>query len=206
MARPSNTNQRKEQIVAGLAKLMATEGYEGSTIVAIARAAGLASGLVHYHFANKHEILMALCGDIAAIIQRRYQARMTAVSTPSERLAAFIDAHVELGDDADANAVAVWSAVGAEALRDAGARAVYRQYIEREMDELGTLFTAVLRDQGRRVHDVSSKAAVVLASIEGAYRIATAAPGALPRGFAARGIKQVAEGLIAAEPRMRTTE
>jgi TetR/AcrR family transcriptional repressor of bet genes len=203
MARPSNTEQRRRQIVAALADLMTKKGYSGATIVEIARSAGLAPGLVHYHFSDKHEILIALCGEVAATIQRRYRSRTADVSTSSERISAFIDAHVALGEDADASAVAAWSAVGAEALHDSGVRAVYRQHIEREMAELGKLFTGALQDQGRRVHEVASKSAMVLAAIEGSYRIATASPGTLPRGFSARGIRKLAEWLVAAEPRIR---
>ena len=189
--------------MAALARVMASRGYAGATVVEIARTAGLAPGLVHYHFADKHEILLELCSEVAATIQQRYQARMSDTSTPRERLSAFIDAHVVIGKDADADAVAAWSAVAAEAMRDPAVRVVYRRHIEREMSELGRLLTDALREQGRRLKDVAGKAAVILAAIEGAFRIATSAPGATPRGFAARGIKQVAAALIAAEPKVR---
>ena len=39
---------------------MADRGYERASVTAIAKAAGLTPGLVHYHFHNKKEILLAL--------------------------------------------------------------------------------------------------------------------------------------------------
>ena len=60
MAARTNTHERRAQIVDGLLTVMATTGYEGATIVAIGKAAGLTSGLVHYHFATKDEVLLAL--------------------------------------------------------------------------------------------------------------------------------------------------
>jgi hypothetical protein len=83
---------------------------------------------------------------------------------------------------------------------------LYQRHIDLELKELGRLITAVLSDQDRRIVDVAAKAAVILSAIEGAFRIATSAPGSAPRGFAARGIKQVAEALIAAEPKVRSTK
>ena len=58
MPRPSNTDARREQIVLGLQRVMAERGYEKATVSAIAQAAGLTPGLVHYHFKNKQEMLL----------------------------------------------------------------------------------------------------------------------------------------------------
>ncbi|HEY3497153.1 MAG TPA: helix-turn-helix domain-containing protein, partial [Polyangiaceae bacterium] len=60
MTRASNSAERRGQIVEGLLAVMAREGYEGASIQAIGRAAGLAPGLVHYHFDTKQEILVEL--------------------------------------------------------------------------------------------------------------------------------------------------
>jgi len=60
MARPSNTDQRREQITRALQAVMAKKGYDRASISEIAAAAGLAAGLVHYHFDSKLEILLAV--------------------------------------------------------------------------------------------------------------------------------------------------
>ncbi|HEY4122015.1 MAG TPA: TetR family transcriptional regulator, partial [Byssovorax sp.] len=52
--------ERRAQIVAALARVMAARGYERATVAQIAAEAGLAAGLVHYHFASKRDVLLTL--------------------------------------------------------------------------------------------------------------------------------------------------
>jgi len=204
MARPSNTDQRRAEIVKALGQVMASRGYEGATVLEIARKAGLTPGLVHYHFAGKHEILLELCEGIARLIEQRYRDRITKVDNPAQQLEAFIDAHVALDSSSDAGAVAAWSAVGAEAQRDERVREVYTEHVQRDLAELRRLFTAALRHEDRRVHDIAGKAAIVLAAMEGAFRLGTSAPTVIPKGFASRGINQLAAALVSAEPTRNT--
>src|SRR6185295_6476903 len=97
---------------------MAKRGYEHATIAAIAKQAGLASGLIHYHFADKQEILVVLVERLVAGLETRVALRLrTAGPSARSRLHALVDAHVGLGEDADANAVAAWVVVAAEAIR-----------------------------------------------------------------------------------------
>jgi TetR/AcrR family transcriptional repressor of bet genes len=74
MPRPSNTAERRAQIIEGLLNVIAADGYEGATIASIAKAAGLGSGLVHYHFTTKQAILLALIERIGELIDARYRA------------------------------------------------------------------------------------------------------------------------------------
>ncbi|HEX6239866.1 MAG TPA: TetR family transcriptional regulator, partial [Polyangiales bacterium] len=118
MGRPSNSAERRAQIVDGMLAVMQRSGYEGATIQAIGKAAGLSPGLLHYHFATKQEVLIALVETLTAQLAERYEAHKAAAGSPAERLYAFIDAHVALGRDADPRAVAAWNVVGSEALRN----------------------------------------------------------------------------------------
>jgi len=195
MARPSNTLQRREEIVDGLLRVMATHGYEGASIVAIARAAGLAPGLVHYHFDTKAEVLLALVERLVRQVRARYEVR------PGDRLDAFIDAHLALGPDADPRAVAAWSIVGAEALRQPDVRRLYRSALASTLKELKRLVAQRLREQKRSTRNAGRIAAGIVSAIEGAFRIAAAAPGALPGGYAAPMVRRMATGLVSAEPR-----
>jgi TetR/AcrR family transcriptional repressor of bet genes len=71
MARPSNTEERRQQIVEGLLRVMAKRGYERASIAEIAKEAGLSSGLVHYHFKDKQEILLTAVEQLAARVRTR---------------------------------------------------------------------------------------------------------------------------------------
>jgi TetR/AcrR family transcriptional regulator, transcriptional repressor of bet genes len=195
VGRPSNTIERRAQIVEGLLEVMATQGYERASIISIARAAELSPGLVHYHFDTKAEVLVALVERLIAGMRARYDART------GDRLHAFIDAHLALGPDADRRAVAAWSIIGAEAVRQPEVRALYRRALASSLKELRTQLSARLKAEGKSRRNVRRISAAILAAIEGAFRIAAAAPGAVPPGFAAPMVRRMADGLIAAEPR-----
>ena len=74
MARKPNTEQRREQIVKGLLEAIGEHGYDKATIQTIAQKAGLAPGLIHYHFKSKEDILLELVKSLAAVA-RRIEAR-----------------------------------------------------------------------------------------------------------------------------------
>lgn len=197
MARPSNKTLRREQISAAFAQVMAARGYGGATIAEIARAAGVPQGLVHYHFRDKEEMLLILVSRFSQIVSDRFQARLdSSDKTPQGALFAYIDAHVDLGPDADLNAVAAWAAVGAEAIHQPAVAAIYRQVILERIAQLRRLFARSLRAQGLPMRGIREMAASVAAAIEGAFQIASAAPGLLPRGSASPMIKKMAQGLL----------
>src|SRR6185295_16459726 len=102
MPRPSNTDERRAQITGALIKVMARRGYDGAAITDVARAERLTPGLVHYHFDNKREILLAALAELVTRHQARLELRLTAAAgDPAAELAAFIDFHLGLGADAD---------------------------------------------------------------------------------------------------------
>src|SRR5919202_3818294 len=87
-ARQSNSAQGtpRQRLLAAAAQVVADRGYDAATIKAIARAAGVTPGLVHYYFASKDELLVEMLREESA----RYAAAMQglAARVPSERLAA----------------------------------------------------------------------------------------------------------------------
>ncbi|MCA9577509.1 MAG: TetR/AcrR family transcriptional regulator [Sandaracinaceae bacterium] len=197
MPRPSNTAARRAQIIEGLLQVIAEEGYEGATIASIARAAGLGSGLVHYHFSSKQAVLLALIERIGELIEARYARRLDAAgSDPAARLRAYLDAHLALGDDAEPRAVAAWVVIGAEALRQPAVGEVYRAMVARRLATLEALAGELLRERVGHARGAREAAAGILSAIEGAYQLAAAAPTAMPRGRAARVVERMALGLL----------
>jgi TetR/AcrR family transcriptional repressor of bet genes len=203
MGRPSNREERRAQIVDGLLLAMGEAGFQGATIQAIGRAAGLAPGLVHYHFDNKLEILLELLARLAARVDERFEARADDEAEPLARLDALIDAHLALGDDADERAVAAWVAVGTEALREPAVQKAYEELVERQMARFEGLVTEALDASGRATKGARVIAAGAMSAVEGAYRLAAAAPGVMPAGYAASAVKAMVRGAIAGEPAAR---
>jgi TetR/AcrR family transcriptional repressor of bet genes len=201
MGRPSNTEERRAQIVEAFLTVLSKEGYARATIAAVAREAGLTSGLLHYHFGSKHEILVALVESLVARLEARHAARRArARAEPRAQLLAFVEAHVALGDDADPRAVAAWVVVGAEAVREPEVRALYREAVAGSHARLEGLVAAWLRADGKSTRGAERIAAATLAAIEGAYRIDAAAPGVLPEGWAESALRRMLDVWIAAEP------
>lgn len=198
MPRPSNQEDRRREIVSGLMRVMAERGYEKASIQAIAAAAGLTAGLVHYHFRSKQEVLLALVERLESVVQMRFEKRLADASTPWDRLDAFIDAHLAVDESSDAEAVACWVAIGAEALRQREVKTTYQQTIRAELDALEQLVRDVLAREGRALQRAPTIAAALLSAIHGAYQLGVAAE-VTPPGFAAAATKQMARGLVAAE-------
>ena len=60
MGRPSNTDARRTQITQGFMKVLSAKGYDKTSMPEVAAAAQLSQGLIHYHFKNKLQILLAV--------------------------------------------------------------------------------------------------------------------------------------------------
>lgn len=202
MARPSNTEERRRQIVDGLIAAMAEHGYDGASIPNIAKAAGLAPGLLHYHFESKQQILLAAVGVLAERVRARYERRAAQATCARERVYAYLDAHVALGSDASPSAVACWVAIGAEALRQPEVQSAYRKVTRLALQQLTTLLATALREEQRATERAEELAAALMAAIYGCYQLAHAAHAA-PAGFAAPMLRQMADGLLSAAPSAR---
>ncbi|MCP4447860.1 MAG: TetR family transcriptional regulator [Myxococcales bacterium] len=198
MPRPSNTEERQAQIVTGLMHEMASRGYDQASIGAIAKAAGLTQGVVHYHFKNKQQILLRLVELLAATIRARYETRVSDSSSPEQKLWAYIDAHVALGADADPNAVACWIYISAEAVRQPEVGELFRRLVAEDLSELQTLLNGVLTSQKLSTKDSKQMAAAVFAAIQGMLQLSSAAPDAIPVGSAAGSIRSMTAGLLQA--------
>jgi len=202
MARPSNTDTRREQIVAGLQAVMATNGYEGASVAQIARAAGLTTGLVHYHFQSKQEILLALVDRLASLWRERAAAHGGEEITARERLGQLVDAWLALDERADRDAVACWVLLAAEAVRQAAVRELFLAAVRDATAALESVVRAALAAEGRSVERSAAIAAGLMAAIEGYLQLG-ALGGVVPRGTAAGTLRAMAMGALDAQPLAR---
>ena len=200
MARTSNTEARRIEITGALLAVIARHGYDKATIQAIAAQAGLAPGLIHYHFKNKQEILVSLIEAMAQAAHVRYLAVLGDQVEPLPRLRAYLHARLGLGEGAAPDIVAAWVMIGAEAVRQPEVRDVYGRMIADELALLTTLLGDCLRERGRDTAVASTLAAGLAAMIEGAYQLSSAAADVMPRGYAAAAATSYAELAIAAAP------
>jgi TetR/AcrR family transcriptional repressor of bet genes len=197
MPRPSNTEERRDQILDGLLRAMARKGYEGATIADVASGAHLTPGLVHYHFENKLEILIQLLRRLVA----RHDAALAraleaAAPHPSAQLAAFLEFHLSLGPTADPDALACWVTLSGEAIRQNSVRKEFDAALASLRDRLAEIIRRGVAQAEFTCEDADAAAAALLAAIQGYFVLAATARGLIPRGSAAASARSMAEGLV----------
>jgi len=196
MARPSNTHTRRAQIVDGLIEVMATRGYDGASTADIARAAGLAPGLVHYHFESKLEILVEAVRSLAARHTRALEAALANDASPSAQLATLVEVHLGTGAHVAPAALATWVLAGAEALREPRVQAevalALGALVTRAADIIRRGHTAGLLDCA----DPAAAAAALIATIQGYFTVAATARALIPAGSAVTCTLRMLDGLV----------
>ncbi len=96
----SDSENRRNKLVRAASRLFREKGYDGTTVRDIARAVGLQSGSLFYHFRNKEEILVAVMLNGMRRTSEAAENALARHSEPGERLQALFRAHLEtlLGD------------------------------------------------------------------------------------------------------------
>jgi TetR/AcrR family transcriptional regulator, transcriptional repressor of bet genes len=197
MGRPSNTEERRRQIARGLIEVMSKRGYEGASIAEIAKAAKLTPGLVHYHFENKLEILLAALDDLAESQATALEAHLAkANQAPNAQLSAFIDFHLALGETADPETLACWILLSGEAIRQPKVRARYSQVLERSAERISEVIRRGMDAGAFGCKSAEAASSAILAAIHGYFVLAATAPSLIPKGSAAKAAKQMAEGVL----------
>lgn len=195
MARPSNTDTRRAEIARAFLEVLAKHGYEGATTAAVARVAGLAPGLVHYHFESKLEILLEALDRLVADHESALEARLGRAAGPTAELDAFIDHHLAL-ETRDPVALACWVTLSGEALREKRVRKPFEAALASSVARLTKII-----ERGRRAGDFQCAkprvaASALVAAIQGYFVLAATAPGRVPRGSAAKAVRLMARGLL----------
>jgi TetR/AcrR family transcriptional repressor of bet genes len=197
MARPSNTETRRSEILGGLRKVMARRGYVGASVAEIARAAGVTAGLVHYHFDDKREILLAF---VDALAQEAGDRAERALARGGEdalgRLEAYIDAFLSRETDPDPEAVACWVAIAAEAIRDPRVKKAFSAALAGTAGFLERLVADALTEARHPTRDARAVAATLLATMQGYFLVSATAPDLIPRGSAADMTRRLARLLV----------
>lgn len=180
MGRPSNREERRAEILGAFARVLASHGYAGATIAAVAVEAGVAPGLVHHHFESKEELLLSL---LKTLIER-FRARVAAFGG-EDPLLAYVDGALKLDERSDVAAARCWVSMFAEALRNP----VLFKQVRRLLD---TEIAAI--EQRSRYQLGPHEAGAVLAFVIGALVLGAFAP-QKTAGFAAPALRTLVAAL-----------
>ena len=197
MGRPSNTAQRKQEIVEALLQVMANVGYEKASIQSIAKQAGLAPGLIHYHFKTKQDILIAAIHWIATSAEQRLQAMLNDARDPWEKLKAFVNARLATGETQMPQIVAAWIVVASESIKHDEVRTIYQNLIKTQLDILSTLIVDVWTSKIEIDFEVAHLSAIIVSAIEGAFQLSVTAPDSMPKDYAAESVIKLIESRLA---------
>ncbi|KNZ31665.1 MAG: hypothetical protein AD742_16995 [Methylibium sp. NZG] len=99
---------RRADLVRVAAHMFREKGFEGTTIRDIAHAVGMRSGSPFYHFANKHEILMAVMEEGLRLGLERTQAVLDGARVPAaEQFRRLVRAHYGILHDTGSDFIPV---------------------------------------------------------------------------------------------------
>ena len=89
---------RRAQLIRAAYKVVGQKGYSDFTIRDIAREAGLSTGLVHYYFKNKEDLLLNVLKEMNANLKSYLNKALAELTEPRDKLTAFCDQAFELVD------------------------------------------------------------------------------------------------------------
>jgi AcrR family transcriptional regulator len=105
---PDNAANRRDELVRAAARLFREKGFDGTTVRDIARAVDMRSGSPFYHFANKHELLLAVMEEgLRQGLQRTEAALAPAGADPVARFRVLVHTHYGILHDAGSDFIPV---------------------------------------------------------------------------------------------------
>jgi AcrR family transcriptional regulator len=126
MARPTHTRisavERRAQIIVATRQVALARGLHDMRVADVAAELDVSTGLIHYHFATKHELLEAMLRDTAT---EELNAAMVTIADgrdPTAQLEHLIDAY--LPSPQRDQSWSLWIDVWGEALRDPEVRRI----------------------------------------------------------------------------------
>jgi len=114
--RPSVEAERREEVLAATCEVIREVGFRHVRIADVAERIGTSTGIIHYYFRTKDELLQAAFRYMLDKARARSLAALDGVSDPVERLYAVVD--VNLPTPSDSRDWPIWINLWAESLRD----------------------------------------------------------------------------------------
>lgn len=85
------SEMRRAQLIRAAYKVVSRKGYYNFTIKDIAKESGLSSGLVHYYFKDKQDLLLNLLKDINSNMKSYLNKELVRTQNPKDKLITYMD-------------------------------------------------------------------------------------------------------------------
>lgn len=95
---PELVIKRRSQLVSAATKLFCREGFHGTTVKDIARAAGVSAGLVYQYIHDKQDLLFLCLSHIVETNREQIPAAVRGVTDPILRLSTAVEAYARVMD------------------------------------------------------------------------------------------------------------
>jgi AcrR family transcriptional regulator len=95
----SNSNNKRERILAAGLRLFANQTYQAVTMDRVAEAAGVAKGTLYLYFPSKEALYLGILSDGLETVSKRYQATTDPRRDVGERLRRAIDVSIQFYDE-----------------------------------------------------------------------------------------------------------
>jgi AcrR family transcriptional regulator len=132
--------ERRAQIITATRKVALARGLHDLRVADVAAELAVSTGLIHYHFATKHELLEAMLRDTAAEELSAVMLAIAALEHPTAQLEYMIDAY--LPSPRRDQSWALWIDVWGEALRDAEIRRISEELDDGWVDVFAQVIAA----------------------------------------------------------------
>jgi transcriptional repressor BetI len=123
-------NLRRTLLIEATIASIAELGFAQSSLIEIARRAGVSPGLVAHYFDNKDGLLEATMRHLGRELGRRVIARLAGLAAPRERIQAVIDTNLDVVEF-DRRTATVWLAFWAQVPHSPRLARVQRAYQRR---------------------------------------------------------------------------
>ena len=160
------TDLRRAQLVQAAYEMISQKGYFNFTVRDIARAAGLSTGLVHYYFRNKEDLLLTLFKNMQANVQQYLREALDRSSDPVERLNIFLDQAFSL-PEREGDYIYLLFDFWSQIKHNEKVRKVNRRLMRSFRDELAGIIRAGVEQGAFAAGDVDRTAAAVIALVQG---------------------------------------
>lgn len=166
MARPNVEVERRQQILLSTCQVIAHQGVKALRMADIAQVAGLSTGIIHYYFDNKKDLIRAAFQkNFECSLQNRVDIS-NSDRTPLEKLHAHIDATLPTDKDS-IRSWHVWMELWSASLHDDGLQKLNdRAYTERR--QIVTQVVENCRHNGSlNIQDPTETADMLMALLDG---------------------------------------
>lgn len=93
------TQARRAQLIQAAVRVLVARGYQGTSLASIAAEAGVAKGVISYHFANKDELMEQVVLDAFVRGAQFMTPRIVAASDLRGKLRAYLQSNLQFLDE-----------------------------------------------------------------------------------------------------------